>query len=273
MKNFFSSKKFVSTAALLAIVVSSQASAATISFGGQAATDGSGLTSSNVIDPSHVINDGSNGFFVETFDTATGVDGAGAGDTQYNAAGAAGTGCAVNGTGSGIMVTSSVGGLGVRNDDVVNGAASPANDDTCYGHTPAIGGQLPASVTIDYSAFLASQGDVGITYIGFYWGSIDEYNDFSFYSGGTLIETISGDDLTTAANAGNQTDPNTNLYVNIDFSFADAFDRVVISSTGIAGEFDNIVVGLANRPVPAPAGLAFLGLGLLGLSFSRKFKK
>ena len=44
MKNFFSSKKFVSTAALLAIVASSQASAASISFGGQMAGDDSGLT-------------------------------------------------------------------------------------------------------------------------------------------------------------------------------------------------------------------------------------
>lgn len=273
MKNFFSSKKFVSTAALLAIVVSSQASAATISFGGQTATDGSGLTSNNVIDPSHAINDGSNGFFVETFDAATGVDGAAAGSVAFNAAGAAGTGCAVNSTGSGILVTSSTDGLGVRSGSVPNVAAAPANDSTCYGHTPAEGGALPASVEIDYSAFLASQGDVGITYIGFYWGSIDEYNTFSFYSGADLVEEIDGETLTTAANAGNQSSPVTNRYVNIDFSIADAFDRVVISTSGIAGEFDNIVIGLANRPVPAPAGLAFLGLGLLGLSFSRKFKK
>ena len=273
MKNFFSSKKFVSTAALLAIVASSQASAAAVSFGGEAAGDDSGLTSSRLVDKSHATNNGAGGFFVETFDAATNIDGAGAGTTAYNAAGAAGDCGAVNGTGGGIVVTSSAGGLGVRNDDVDNGAAAPANDNTCYGHTPAIGGSTPAEVEIDYTAFLAAQGDVGITYIGFYWGSIDEYNDFSFYSGDTLIETISGDSLTTAANAGNQTDPDTNRYVNIDFAFADAFDRVVISSTGIAGEFDNIVIGLANRPVPAPAGLAFLGLGLLGLSFSRKFKK
>jgi hypothetical protein len=273
MKNFFSSKKFVSTAALLAIVASSQASAASISFGGQMAGDDSGLTSNFVADPSHAMNDGANGFFVETFDSATALDGAPAGTTEYNAAGAAGVGCAVNSTGSGIVVTSSTDGLGVRNDDVNNGAAAPANDNTCYGHTPAIGGDLPAWVEIDYTAFLASQGDFGITYLGFYWGSIDEYNTFSFFSGDDLVAEIDGETLTDAANAGNQTDPETNRYVNIDFSFADAFDRVRISTTGIAGEFDNIVIGLASRPVPAPAGLAFLGLGLLGLSFSRKFKK
>ncbi len=274
MKNFFSSKKFVSTAALLAIVASSQASAATISFGGQEADDNSGLTSNFIADPSHATNDGANGFFVETFDSATAIDDpdAGPGTTAFNE-GPMSDGCAVNSTGSGIVVTSSAGGLGVRKGSVDNVAAAPAGDDTCYGHTPAEGGETPAEVEIDYTAFLAAQGDVGITYIGFYWGSIDEYNDFSFYSGDTLIETISGDTLTTAANAGNQTDPATNRYVNIDFAFADAFDRVIISSEGIAGEFDNIVIGLANRPVPAPAGLAFLGLGLLGLSFSRKFKK
>ncbi|MDO6837999.1 PEP-CTERM sorting domain-containing protein [Paraglaciecola chathamensis] len=284
MKNFFSSKKFVSTAALLAIVVSSQASAATITFNdGTAAGDGSGLTSKRLADASHATNNGANGFFVETFDAATPVTlpGTVAGTTDFNAPGAEGSGCAINSTGSGIMVVGTTDDIQVRNNSVNNGAAAPANDSTCYAHTPAVDpnrdpNTVDSSVSIDYSAFLAAQSEpVGITYLGFYWGSIDEYNTFSFFSGDDpeAVVVIDGETLTNAANAGNQTDPDTNQYVSIDFTLAEAFDRVVISTTGIAGEFDNIVIGLASRPVPAPAGLAFLGLGLLGLSFSRKFKK
>jgi hypothetical protein len=280
MKNFFSSKKFVSTAALLAIVASSQASAAiapNITFGGVDAGDDSGLTSGKLLDPSHVNNSGANGFFVETFDQATAVDGAaGPGDTQYNEGPNSDT-CAVNGVGGGIVVNTSMtnGPFGVRKGSVDNVAAQPLDDNTCYGHTPAEGGDIPSWVEIDYTAFLAAQGDVGITYLGFYWGSVDTYNDFTFYSEGEEIGSILGTDLLAASDAdsGDQTDPDSNRYVNIDFAFADAFDTVRISTNGIAGEFDNIVIGLANRPVPAPAGLAFLGLGLLGLSFSRKFKK
>ncbi|MBU3016172.1 PEP-CTERM sorting domain-containing protein [Paraglaciecola agarilytica] len=282
MKNFFSSKKFVSTAALLAIVASSQASAATISFDDKvAAGDGSGYTSGRLADTSHATNDGANGFFVETFDAATPVTlpGTVAGTTDFNAPGADGDGCAINSTGSSIMVVGTTDDIQVRNNSINNGAAAPAEDSTCYAHTPAVDpnrdpSTVDSSVTIDYSAFLAAQSEpVGITYLGFYWGSIDEYNTFTFFSGDDEVAKIDGEELTTASNAGDQTDPETNRYVSIDFTLAEAFDRVEISTTGIAGEFDNIVIGLASRPVPAPAGLAFLGLGLLGLSFSRKFKK
>jgi len=279
MKNLFGSKTIISTAVLLAIVASQQVSAASITFGGQAAGDGSGQTSSRISDPSHAINNGTGGFFVETFDQATNIDGAPAGDTQYNEPGLAADSatCAVNGTGGGITVnTSASTAFGVRKGSVPNVAAQPLNDSTCYGHTPAEGGDLPSWVEIDYSGFLAAQGGgVRIDYLGFYWGSVDNYNDFEFFSGDDSVAKITGPELLALSNAasGDQTDPDSNRYVNIDFSFAESFDRVRVSTSGIAGEFDNIVIGLNNRQVPSPAGLAFLGLGLLGLSFSRKFGK
>ena len=61
--------------------------------------------------------------------------------------------------------------------------------------------------------------------------------------------------------------------MNINFSVAEAFTRLRVVSSGVAGEFDNIVVGLSNREVPAPAGLAFLGLGLIGFALRKKLQK
>lgn len=275
MKKFLSKTKMLASAIVLGLAVSASANAATVTFGGQDATDGSGRTSA-FIDSSNLL-DGSTGYFVETFDDATQTVGVGAGSDQYNADSSFDATCAVNGAGTpGINVTtSSATALGVRSGSVSNVAAAPLNDTTCYGYTPGQGGSLPSWVEIDYSGFLAAQLDTGITYLGFYWGSVDTYNDFSFYSGNDLVAEISGADLLAQLGgvSGSQTGVKSNVYVNIAFSFADAFDKVRITSTGVAGEFDNIVIGLKNRPVPAPAGLAFLGLGLLGLGLSKRFKK
>jgi hypothetical protein len=273
MKTLLTKTKLIAASMVFGLAVTSSVNAANISFGGQAAADGSGLTSS-FVNPTNLL-DGSTGYFVETFDDATQTIGVGPGSKAYNAD--PGSTCAVNGAGTpGIVVSASSGtALGVRQGSVVNVAAAPLNDSTCYGYTPAQGGVLPSWVEIDYSGFLAAQLDTGITYLGFYWGSVDTYNDFEFYSGGSLVTQISGASLLASLGgvSGNQNSPKSNAYVNIKFSFADAFDRVRITSNGIAGEFDNIVIGLRNRPVPAPAGLAFLGLGLLGLGLTRRMKK
>ena len=300
MKNILTKSKVFSAGLVLAMAISGSASAASISFGNtanlngvaQIAADGSGLTSVNV--PASNITNGSNGYFVETFDKATqtlqpdflpdGVTpnpGAGqpfpAGSMAYNDAGF--DGCAVNGVGSGIAVnTSSAGAFGVRVGNRT-GAAAPANDDTCFGFTPKDRAVLPSWVEVDYSAFLANAGDVGITFLGFYWGSIDTYNDFSFYNAsGNLIQTISGNTLLNQAGgaSGNQSSPGSNLYVAIDFALSESFTKLRITSTGVAGEFDNIVIGLQNRPdrpVPAPAGVALLALGLLGLGLRKRLAK
>jgi hypothetical protein len=303
MNNLLNKTKVFSASLVLAVAFAASASAATITFGNasdlngvaQLATDGSGLTSVNV--PASNLTNGSNGYFVETFDKATQTlqpdfipDGLGgfipnptagqpfpAGTMAYNDAGFAD--CAVNGVGSGITVaTSAAGAFGVRQGSVPNKAAAPANDTTCFGYTPQERAVLPSWVEVDYSAFLAGAGDVGITFLGFYWGSIDVYNDFTFYSGNQEIQTITGNQLLnqSGGTSGNQQAPGSNVYVAIDFSLSEAFDKVRITSRRVAGEFDNIVIGLQNRPidrVPAPAGLAFLALGLLGLGLKKRFSK
>jgi hypothetical protein len=132
-----------------------------------------------------------------------------------------------------------------------------------------------AQVTFDYSVLLDANDDTGITYLGFYWGSVDTFNNFSFFSGGELVTRITGTELLDQLNgqSGNQNSENSNVYVNIFFNFNEQFDTLVLSTTGVAAEFDNIVIGLSQRPVPAPAGIAFLACSLILLSVRSRFKK
>lgn len=301
MKKLLTNSKILSASIVLAMAMAGSANAATVNFGNannlnsvaQLASDSSGLTSVNV--PNNNLTNGSNGFFVETFDKATQTIDANTnapfpvGDTQYNDNDTATNdfdGCAVNGVGSGITVnTSSSGAFGVRQGSVTNVAAAPLNDTTCFGYTPQDKSTLPSWVEVDYSVFLANAGGAGITFLGFYWGSIDTYNDFVFFDADDVeIQTITGTSLLSDANgsSGNQGSPASNLYVAIDFTLAESFTKLRINSNGAAGEFDNIVIGLENRmqppppppnPVPAPTGLALLGLGLLGIGLRNRLSK
>ncbi len=289
MKKLLTQSKFLSASIVLALTMTISANAATVNFGNannlngvaQFASDGSGLTSVNV--PTTNITDGSNGFVVETFDRATQLVGfppeSGTGiynDTGFDE-------CAVNGTGSGIEVTTSdPGAFGVRKGSVAGVAAAPRDDNTCFGYTPQDRATLPSWVEVDYSVFLTNiVDDVGITFLSFYWGSVDTYNDFTFFNNdGDLIQTITGQSLLTLAGgtSGGQDSPESNLYVAIDFTLAESFTKLRIDTTGVAGEFDNIVIGLQNRPavpVPAPTGVALLGLGLglLCLGLRKRLRK
>jgi hypothetical protein len=285
MIKLLTQSQFLSASIVLALTMTISANAATVSFGNannlngvaQLATDSSGLTSVNV--PSNNLTTGSNGFIVETFDQATQLVPFPPGSEQYNDPGFDTT-CAVNGVGAGVTVTTNgIGAFGVRKGSVGGVAAAPRDDTTCFGYTPQDRATLPSWVEVDYSGFLTTIGDVGITFLGFYWGSIDRYNDFTFFNkDGDLIQTMTGRSLLTQAGgtSGDQDSPESNLYVAIDFTFAESFTKLRIDSTGAAGEFDNIVIGLQNRPavpVPAPTGIALLGLGLLGLGLRKRLRK
>ena len=100
-------------------------------------------------------------------------------------------------------------------------------------------------------------------YLGFQWGSPDNYNSVSFYNGDTLLGTVTGTEI-TAPLGGIGGHPE--LYAN--FTATTDFTSVVFSSTGNSFEVDNIAhSALSVAPgAPAPpltACLAFAGVLLL----------
>jgi hypothetical protein len=151
--------------------------------------------------------------------------------------------------------------------DVSGKASAPwsvpdnAKDDTPYLAIPEV--TPNPYVTVDF-------GGGSYNYLGLHWGSMDAYNQIEFLSGGSVVETIAGDDVWLGGPAGGQTIPETNAYVNI-FSTS-AFDAIRITSFGQPGypgtsapyafELDNLAVAVI--PAPAAILLGSIGVGLVG---------
>jgi hypothetical protein len=277
MSNF--KNTYLSTLLASALLFTSNQCLATliVTTGGQYATDGSGLTSAfinanNKLDPS-------DGYLIETFDANTKMIGFELlpQDKSFNWGGlnlnnSTSAGCGINST----ALISVTGNIGVKGDgsDKAHGIGAPPGgsnpligDKTCFGFTPGLG--QGDTVTVDYSNFL-SNGDK-IDYFGFYWGSVDSYNDFTFTDTNTnTSETLFGADLLALSGGvpGSRTSPNSNLYVNINFENF-AFNKFTVRSTGVAGEFDNIVVGLQSRKISEPASIFMFSFALIALSWVR----
>lgn len=108
-------------------------------------------------------------------------------------------------------------------------------------------------------------------YVGLLWGSVDRYNTLSFYDGATFVGSITGANVTAAAN-GDQ-GVNGTYYVNVTSDTA--FDRIVATSSQYAFEFDNLAYNTKAPPpdgqgLPEPGTLGLIGAALLGLAGLRR---
>jgi len=116
------------------------------------------------------------------------------------------------------------------------------------------------SITFDFSGSIQK-------YFGLLWGSVDTYNYVSFYKSGALVGSFSGANVSAAAHG----DQGLNGTYYVDFKDAGlGFDKVVLSSSGYAFEFDNVAFNKSVGVPDSSATLGLLGLALAGLVCIRR---
>ncbi|WP_373530278.1 PEP-CTERM sorting domain-containing protein [Nostoc sp.] len=146
--------------------------------------------------------------------------------------------------------------------------ATPAGDTSKYLTISPVGSNVQGStgsVTINFAQAL--------DYFGLHWGSVDTYNSIAFFDGNTLLNTFTGAQVPDTTASGNQASPQDNVFVNFLADPGQTFNKVVLSSTGIAFESDNHSYKLASVPEPTSMlGLLAFGAVSAGSFIKRKSK-
>ncbi|XVJ68586.1 MAG: PEP-CTERM sorting domain-containing protein [Rhizobacter sp.] len=146
---------------------------------------------------------------------------------------------------------------------LANVYAAPPGDTSRYLTVSPTSGS-PVTITLSTAA----------NYIGFYAGSLDDYNLIQFFSGGNLVSSYTGTQLANFAGVPAVGDQSIGRYFNV-FESGNTFTTVVLTSSQNAFELDNFAIGVASTSteIPLPGTLSLFGLGLIAASVCRKSKK
>ena len=132
-------------------------------------------------------------------------------------------------------------------------SAAPFGDQTGYA-------SIGSAPTTSQSATLSL--GTGVNYLGFYWGSVDNYNTLTLYSGDTVIGSYNGTDVVNPANGFQGLTGS--AFVNFNTFGTDLITKAVFTSTQAAFEIDSITTGVPEPTTWAMMLLGFAGLGFLG---------
>ena len=87
-----------------------------------------------------------------------------------------------------------------------------------------------------------------LDYFGLYWGTPSANNTIGFFNGDTLLQSFTGDALLSTVTSRDA------VYANFFAEPGESFNKVVLSSSGIAFESDNHAYKVSgSTPVPEPA--------------------
>lgn len=234
------------------LALAGPASAVTITLGGTLTTS-SGVMSSRAAD------------IIATFDSTDG---------------ACLSGPVVNGVLRPLASGPQSGEIMVDDADIAGRRLRPGTDSGNRGCYLSVSTGLPVNESWGPAGLLSIivDDDLLFSYFGFYWGSIDSWNQIAFYDaavGGSPIslgihgDELSGDDLLRPGVALSDS-----VYVNLDFAAGEVVRRVELLSLQPAIEVDNLAFILRTPKVvvtvPQPASLGLFGLGVLGLLLLRR---